>query len=180
LKRRITKRARRNKRGTSFQRKCVLYTCWLRRSFFPVLVFWGFCLVFVCKFFHLITVYHFVAALSQVFSSLVGRESLSLGSLLSSAFGLWFRLRAELLYLMLFSLYWLSNCTPLGIVSLWRRRWHCLLKKKQKQKRGTSFVRRVAVLNVRRGSSFMYRCACVVMVGMLRKWPVLISRPSHF
>jgi hypothetical protein len=44
--------------------------------------------VFVCKFFHLITVYHFVAALSQVFSSLVGRESLSLGSLLSSAFGL--------------------------------------------------------------------------------------------
>jgi len=52
--------------------------CRLRRSFFPMLVFWGFYLVFLCKFFPLITVYHLVAALSQVFPGLVGRDSLSL------------------------------------------------------------------------------------------------------
>jgi hypothetical protein len=56
----------------------VLYTRRLRRSFFPMLVFWGFCLVFLCKFFPLITVYRLVAASSQVFPILVGRDSLSL------------------------------------------------------------------------------------------------------
>jgi hypothetical protein len=43
-----------------------------------MLVLWGFCLVFLCKFFPLITVYHLVAALSHIFPDLVGRDFLSL------------------------------------------------------------------------------------------------------